>query len=104
MEGILSAANLLQMDIVKDLACQLLQAQLSPTNCLQIWHIADLYSCYELQNKAESYTQEHFMEVVNGPDFLALSKERIEKIISRYRNFTNAIVMILPPQLPDNAI
>lgn len=81
VESVLAASNMLQLDLVRDRCCEVLYSQLSPANCLQIWHLADLYACEDLCSRVEAYAQQYFTDVVKGPDFLDLSKENIVKLI-----------------------
>lgn len=82
VEVIISAANMLQMDLVRDRCCQLLFSQLSPANCLQVWHIADLYACADLCIKVENYIHQYFTEIVKSPDFMLLPKDRLQKLVA----------------------
>ncbi|XP_060872833.1 LOW QUALITY PROTEIN: kelch-like protein 3 [Metopolophium dirhodum] len=79
---LLPAANLLQLEEVKDVCCNFLQTQLCPTNCIGIYAIADLHSCTELLTSSELYIQHHFSEVFGGDEFLSLSSEQVVKLIS----------------------
>jgi len=57
---LLPAANLLQLQEIKEACCEFLQTQLHHTNCLGINELADLYSCMELLKSSELYTQQNF--------------------------------------------
>ncbi|XP_001948815.2 kelch-like protein 3 isoform X2 [Acyrthosiphon pisum] len=79
---LLPAANLLQLQEIKEACCDFLRTQLHHTNCFGINALADLYSCMELLKSSELYTQQHFSEVVEGDEFLSLSSEQVIKLIS----------------------
>ncbi|XP_022160502.1 kelch-like protein 3 isoform X2 [Myzus persicae] len=79
---LLPAANLLQLQEIKEACCDFLQAQLHHTNCLGIYALADLYSCMKLLTSSELYTQQHFLEVVEGDEFLSLSSQQVINLIS----------------------
>ncbi|XP_022180638.1 kelch-like protein 2 isoform X2 [Myzus persicae] len=79
---LLPAANLLQLEEVREACCDFLQSQLSPTNCIGINAIADLHSCTQLLKSSELYVLHHFTEVIGGDEFLSLSFEQVIKLIS----------------------
>lgn len=85
VQVLLPAANLLQLTDVRDACCDFLQAQLHPSNCLGIRAFADLHSCLDLLSYAEAYTEQHFVEVVESEEFLALSPAQVCKLISSDR-------------------
>ena len=58
---LLPAANLMQLQEVKEVCCDFLQLQLGPTNCIGIYDIADLHSCTKLSKSSELYIQQHFL-------------------------------------------
>ncbi|XP_044272422.1 ring canal kelch homolog [Tribolium madens] len=81
VQVLLPAANLLQLTDVRDACCEFLQVQLHPTNCLGIRAFADLHGCLELLAHAESYIEQHFIEVVECEEFLTLSHQQVSKLI-----------------------
>lgn len=82
VQVLLPAANLLQLTDVRDACCEFLQSQLHPSNCLGIRAFADLHGCLELLMAADSYTEQHFIDVVESEEFLALSAAQVCKLIS----------------------
>ncbi|XP_060874123.1 kelch-like protein 2 [Metopolophium dirhodum] len=82
VQDLLPAANLLQLQEVKEVCCDFLNSQLCPTNCIGINAIADLHSCTKLLTSSELYIQQHFSEVVGGDEFLSLSSEKVIQLIS----------------------
>ncbi|XP_066901681.1 kelch-like protein 3 isoform X4 [Halyomorpha halys] len=81
VQVLLPAANLLQLSDVRDACCDFLQSQLHPTNCLGIRAFADLHGCLDLLAAAEAFIEQHFSEVVEGEEFLALSHHQVCKLI-----------------------
>ncbi|XP_015518884.1 ring canal kelch homolog isoform X1 [Neodiprion lecontei] len=81
VQVLLPAANLLQLNDVRDACCDFLQAQLHPSNCLGIRAFADLHGCMELLAHADSYIEQHFSEVVEGEEFLTLTPQQVAKLI-----------------------
>uniref|UniRef100_A0A670XUB6 Kelch like family member 2 n=1 Tax=Pseudonaja textilis TaxID=8673 RepID=A0A670XUB6_PSETE len=82
VQVLLPAASLLQLQDVKKGCCDFLEIQLHPTNCLGIQAFADMHACIELLNKANTYTEQHFTEVVLGDEFLSLGVEQVCSLIS----------------------
>lgn len=85
VQVLLPAANLLQLPDVRDACCDFLHAQLHPSNCLGIRAFADLHGCVDLMYLAEAYSEQHFTEVVECDEFLALSSSQVARLISSDR-------------------
>ncbi|XP_050053371.1 ring canal kelch homolog [Aphis gossypii] len=79
---LLAAANLLQIDYVKNVCSEFLQIQLDASNCLSIKAFADLYDCMELSTSSQTYIKNRFLEVVNYDEFLSLTSVEVIKLIS----------------------
>jgi len=60
---LLAAANLLQLDYVKNVCAQFLQTQLDASNCLGIKAFANLYDCMELSISSKKYIKNRFLYV-----------------------------------------
>ncbi|XP_022164429.1 ring canal kelch homolog [Myzus persicae] len=88
VQVLLPAANLLQLDYVKDACVEFLKTQLDPTNCFSIRAFAELHNCSELVSSSEAYVQKQFVDVVKGDAFLSLSSKEVIKLISN--NVLNA--------------
>ncbi|KAM6440908.1 kelch-like protein 2 isoform 2-T2 [Liasis olivaceus] len=82
VQVLLPAASLLQLQDVKKSCCDFLETQLHPVNCLGIRAFADVHACTELLNKADTYAEQHFTEVVLGEEFLSLGVEQVCSLIS----------------------
>ncbi|ESO84234.1 hypothetical protein LOTGIDRAFT_211219 [Lottia gigantea] len=85
VQTLLPAANILQLTEVRDACCEFLQAQLHPSNCLGIRDFADVHACSELFNYAQTYSEQHFTEVVHYDEFLSLNENQMKKLISSDR-------------------
>lgn len=81
VQSLLPAANLLQLTAVRDACCEFLESQLHPTNCLGIRTFADHHGCLSLLTQSNAFIEEHFSEVVEGDEFLALSVNHIIQLI-----------------------
>ncbi|VVC28943.1 BTB/POZ domain,SKP1/BTB/POZ domain,Kelch repeat type 1,Galactose oxidase, beta-propeller,BTB/Kelch- [Cinara cedri] len=79
---LLAGSTLLQLHSIQEVCCDLLKRILHPTNCSDIWTLADLYSCQEFLPICESYIKQHFSEVVKSDEFLSLSFDQFFKLIS----------------------
>ncbi|XP_063719998.1 kelch-like protein 3 [Symsagittifera roscoffensis] len=79
---LLPTANLLQIEEVRNACCEYLQSQLHPTNCLGFRDFADIHSCKELLATAHNYAEQHFSDVIQCDEFLALSAEQLSDLIA----------------------
>lgn len=79
---VLPAASLLQMAGVQDACCSFLGSQLHPSNCLGILKFADMHSCVGLWKKSTMFMQQRFPEVALHEEFLELTFEEMQRIIS----------------------
>ncbi|XP_022167786.1 kelch-like protein 2 isoform X2 [Myzus persicae] len=82
VQVVLPAADLLQLDYVKQACVLFLQKQLDPSNCLGIKVYADIYNCKELLSSSEEFIKKQFIEVVKYDEFLSLSLEEVIKLVS----------------------
>ncbi|VDL95593.1 unnamed protein product [Schistocephalus solidus] len=60
VQTLLPAANLLQLNSVREACCEFLQCQLHPSNCLGIQRFADMHDCSELLLYSRRFTEQHF--------------------------------------------
>ncbi|XP_061832638.1 kelch-like protein 3 [Nerophis lumbriciformis] len=82
VQVLLPAASLLQLMDVRQVCCDFLQAQLHPSNCLGIRAFADLHTCMQLVSQAHAYAEQHFSEVVQCEEFVALSLQQVCSLFS----------------------
>lgn len=85
VQTLLPAANILQVTEVREACCEFLQAQLHPSNSLGIRDFADLHACTDLHTYAQTYTEQHFTDVVHYDEFLSMGVESVCKLISSDR-------------------
>ncbi|KAF0742242.1 ring canal kelch isoform X2, partial [Aphis craccivora] len=79
---LLAAANLLQLDYVKNICAEFLQTQLDPSNCIGIKAFADLYNCMELSTSCQTFIKNRFLEVTDKDEFLSLNSVDVINLIS----------------------
>ncbi|XP_054058847.1 kelch-like protein 2 isoform X3 [Rissa tridactyla] len=82
VQVLLPAAGLLQLQDVKRTCCEFLESQLHPINCLGIRAFADMHACTDLLNKANTYAEQHFSDVVLSEEYLNLGVEQVCSLIS----------------------
>ncbi|KAK1175723.1 kelch-like protein 2 isoform X1 [Acipenser oxyrinchus oxyrinchus] len=82
VQVLLPAASLLQLQDVKKSCCEFLESQLHSTNCLGIRAFADMHACTELLNRANTFAEQHFAEVVQSEEFLNLGIEQVCSLIA----------------------
>ena len=81
VQSLLTAANLLQLDDVRDGCCDFLQSQLHPTNCLGIKTFADVHGLRELHSQAVAFIETRFTEVLDCDEFLQLEVDQVEELV-----------------------
>ncbi|XP_070536335.1 kelch-like protein 20 [Ptychodera flava] len=83
VQAVLSAAHLFQMQAVIDACCKVMENHLHASNCIGVYHFADMYSCIALKNTANRFLNENFMQVCEQEEFLQLSSDELLEVISR---------------------
>lgn len=78
---LLSAANMLQFDGIKQCCSNYLAGKLDPHNCLSIAKYADLYTCDVLKETAIDFSKKHFREVSQSEDFVKISFQQIKTLL-----------------------
>lgn len=81
VQVLLPAANMLQLNRVKEICCHFLVQQLHSSNCLGISKFAEAYSCQSLQKKSRKYVQDHFQDVIQHEEFLLLSASQLTELL-----------------------
>ncbi len=81
VQMLLTVANILQLDDVRDGCCEFLQSQLHPTNCLGIKAFANLHGCVELHAQAVNFIECRFAEVLDCDEFVQLNHEQVIELI-----------------------
>ncbi|KAI5631272.1 kelch motif domain-containing protein [Phthorimaea operculella] len=85
VQALLSGASLLQVAGVRAAAASFLAAALAPDNALGIRAFADLHACAELARHAATYIDVHFVEVLEGEEFLALAPDTLARLLDSDR-------------------
>ena len=81
-ECLLSASCLLQIDGVKDACCAYMKKKLDADNCLSVRSLAEVYSCQELFEMANAFSQEHYAEVMKGEEFMNLTADELASLVA----------------------
>ena len=78
---LLSAANMLQFDGIKQCCSEFLGNRLDATNCLTIANFADLHTCHSLKESAIEFSKRHFRQVIQSEDFLSINFEQMKQLL-----------------------
>ncbi|XP_070601893.1 actin-binding protein IPP [Erythrolamprus reginae] len=81
VQELIVAADMFQLSEVVDLCCEFLKGQIDPMNCIGLFQFAEQIACHDLLEFSENYIHAHFLEVHNGDEFLALTKDQLIKIL-----------------------
>ncbi|XP_057313441.1 kelch-like protein 20 [Hydractinia symbiolongicarpus] len=79
---LLSAANMLQFEGIKQCCSNYLQTKLDAHNCLNISNFADLHTCYSLKESADDFSKTHFREVIESDEFLEIPVEQLKSLLA----------------------
>lgn len=79
---LLSAADMLQFEGIKQCCCAFLQTKLDIQNCLSLATFADIHTCQTLKETAEEYSRKHFRAVMNNDEFQDISFEQLKQLLS----------------------
>ncbi|VDD96380.1 unnamed protein product [Enterobius vermicularis] len=82
VQKLFTASSIFQMSSLQDACGGYLRDQLDPSNCLGIAQFAKSHGCMKLHSAANCYIRQHFWELANCEEFLALSKDRLSELIS----------------------
>ncbi|XP_013773777.1 kelch-like ECH-associated protein 1 isoform X2 [Limulus polyphemus] len=81
--NLLPAATMFQMNHIIEACCNFLEGQLDPTNCIGIADFALQHGCTSLYQRANQFMDQHFSQVSQGEEFLALSACQLVQLIKR---------------------
>ncbi|XP_053104084.1 actin-binding protein IPP isoform X2 [Hemicordylus capensis] len=103
VQELIVAADMFQLTEVVDLCCEFLKGQIDPTNCIGLFQFSEQIACLDLLEFTENYIHAHFLDIQNGEEFLALTKDQLIKILrseelsieDEYQVFTAAMQWIL---------
>ncbi|XP_049820969.1 kelch-like protein 5 [Aethina tumida] len=82
VETLLSTACLMLLHEVVEACSRFLAHQLHPSNCLGIAVFAEYQNCSSLLMEANSYTSQHFMQVIRNQEFLQLTVEQMTTLLN----------------------
>ncbi|KAM9323176.1 kelch-like protein 10 [Pholidichthys leucotaenia] len=81
--GLLLAADQLEVMYIVQICWNFIKNELAPKNCIGIWQFTNVTFCPEMRCKACRYITDHFVDIVSSEEFLQLSVEELEDILSR---------------------
>lgn len=81
VEDILVAADFIQLNSLRNLCCQYLQAQMNTSNCIGIYLIAKARNCNGLAYTAKRFTLEHFRNVIQEEEYLQLPYNELKDFL-----------------------
>ncbi|XP_002737737.1 kelch-like protein 24a [Saccoglossus kowalevskii] len=76
-QQLLDAASLFQFPRLIEACASFLQGELQPSNCINVYHLAELYGCSTLAEVARNFTLRHFIDVTHYSEFLQLSVDQL---------------------------
>ena len=83
VQALLPAANLLQMNDVREGCCEFLKAQICTSNAIGFRDFGDIHGCANLVQFCDSFINTNFVKISDSEEFKNLSKEGLMGIISR---------------------
>ncbi|RUS82922.1 hypothetical protein EGW08_009306 [Elysia chlorotica] len=83
IQDMLQAADQLLMSDLKDICCEYLNTCINPQNCIGIMDFTSQLSCTWWHGKVCQYLDANFSEVSKHDEFLQLSAQRVEALLSR---------------------
>lgn len=78
---LLEAADLLQFNKVKEHCSDFIASQIDETNCIDIYQLADQYSCQLLLSKVLFYFKNNFKDITSSKAFLQLRFESVRMLL-----------------------
>lgn len=81
--NLLPAATMFQVNHIIEACCTFLEKQLDPSNCIGIADFALQHGCIALYETANQFLDQHFSQVSQGEEFLALSPCQLIQLIKK---------------------
>ncbi|XP_057311311.1 kelch-like protein 20 [Hydractinia symbiolongicarpus] len=81
VESILEHATLLQFSEVRLLACNFLEQQLDPENCVGIRKFVHLHHCKKFICTVDNFMKKHFLQVLNSDEFTSIPFSVLKEIL-----------------------
>ena len=92
VQTILYAASILQIESVANACSEFMKDHLHPDNCVEVLAFANLHNQEQLIKYTEDFFVENFVEVSFRPNFVSVSPDVMEKLLSSdYLNVANEI-------------
>ncbi|XP_048847325.1 kelch-like protein 17 isoform X3 [Brienomyrus brachyistius] len=82
VQALLAAANLLDVQAVREACCSFMERQMDEGNCVGIHCFAEAHSCSQLEKCSMDYILQHFSAVCRQEEFLSLCADKLTEIIS----------------------
>jgi len=82
VQGLLYASSILQVETVASACCEFMKTHLHPTNCIGIRNFAEQHGRIELISKADQFTRENFMWVVDSEEFSTMSHRHLLDLVA----------------------
>ena len=81
-KDLIAAANYLLIPGMKKLSGQLLEQQITKSNCITTFYFAEMYQCDELITNTRKFIHANFASVAEMDEFLNLEVKEVERWIS----------------------
>ena len=81
-KDLIAAANYLIIPGLKTVSGRFLERQMSKSNCISTFYLAEMYQCDELINNTRKFIHANFASVTEMDEFLNLEAEEVERWIS----------------------
>lgn len=81
VQSLLSTSSLFQIMPVVKACAKFMESQLDDSNCIGIYHFAQIHDCKRLANRAKEVVEKKFSEVCKSEEFLSLPLEKVRAII-----------------------
>lgn len=79
---LLTTATILQLACVRDACSRFLLEQLDASNCLGIASFAQTHNCTQLAHAAQTYTHQHFRQLIGSEELLSMEENSFIELIS----------------------
>ncbi|XP_040216859.1 actin-binding protein IPP [Rana temporaria] len=81
VQGLMVAADMMQLTDLVSLCCDFLKEQIDPANCVGFFQFSEQLACQPLLEFTESFIHAHFPEVKQGDEFLNLTKDQLTRLL-----------------------
>ncbi|GFY48877.1 kelch-like protein 20 [Trichonephila inaurata madagascariensis] len=81
-QALLHASSVLQFDCLAQACCDFMSSQLHPSNCLGIRELAQRLGQLSLVKKSDSFSKYNFRKIIVEDEFVSISVQHLEEIIS----------------------